>query len=277
MKTTRIISICLLLLAGLTLAAQQVIVFRRAPVDTGPAPGTGFSAIGAVCSANEVNSDTDIVCTTAAQLDDGNLGVVVVSVDNHCTTTGETNEVTGVADSGGTNVYTKRAEYCHPGNDGTPAANEGGTVAIFTVNATANLASSGTITATLANAKTAKAIVVREYGKDAAFNVSIPSSGYTVNSTSGTDPPNLTLSGLAGKERLYIYALACEGRDDDITACTNYTESAFQAGNGGSGGSSITGEFMERILTGTGDSCDPAKVNDTDCAYIYAAFEQVPE
>jgi hypothetical protein len=34
MKTTRIISIFLLLLAGLTLAAQQVIVFRRAPVST---------------------------------------------------------------------------------------------------------------------------------------------------------------------------------------------------------------------------------------------------
>jgi hypothetical protein len=92
-----------------------------------------IASVGTLGTAvNTGNNQASIVLTTSATLEAGNLGVIVISVDNNQTTDGDEGAVSGVVDSAG-NTWLKGAEF----TNGQGTAQTGATCSVWYVRATA--------------------------------------------------------------------------------------------------------------------------------------------
>ena len=118
-----------------------------------------FASVGNICSGSSTTAGLTLTCTAAAQLDTGNLGVLLIALDNTSTTNGNTTEVSTVVDNA-LNTWTKIREFCN--GQGTAAT--GATVSVWYTIASANLPiTTGIITITFANTITSKAAKVWEF------------------------------------------------------------------------------------------------------------------
>lgn len=197
------------------------------------------------------------------------INVVIVSIDNTQTTDGQTSEVTGVTDTQG-NIYVKIGEFCN----GQTAADAGATVSVWKSKLTTSLVNGNTVTATLANSKTAKALCSFCYTVGAGNDLALVAGSLQTLANDGADPGSMTISGLPSKEYLFIRGIASEATSTNGTASTNFTR--FTVVGGTSGGSAATnmstwGEY--RIVTGTGATSDPT-VAATDNASVFFALEE---
>lgn len=226
-----------------------------------------FAVVLGSCLASSKAAGTTVAASPTANFVAGNLVVVVVGLDNNATADGNTSEISSITDSVGGNTWTKLREFCNAQG----AANAGATVSIWYSILTNTITTAGTITATLANSKTAKAFVGRQFSLGAGSTISI--AGSQDLAFDAAAPSGVTLSGLASKEYLFIVGSAVE---DPSTAgtFTNYTTT--QSGTtGGSGASNMNSKQAYRILTATTDSPAQSAFVADDIALVYLAIEEV--
>lgn len=223
-----------------------------------------FASVGSLGTSTENTSDTSAVLTTTAQLDAGNLGIVAFALDNFNGTDADHSEVTGVVDSSG-NTWTKLIEY----TNGQTGAGLGATVSVWYTIAASTLALGGTVTGTLANAVTGKAISGWEFTLTAGATLVTESSTQAVGDAA--DPAAIALSGLNNVEHLWFHALALESAALTYTQDSDYTDIDSATGGGaGAAGMGIYGGF--RIVTGTGDTVDVATSSARDHAQVLVAL-----
>jgi hypothetical protein len=236
------------------------------PVRTYPLPGRTFASVGAVSSANNKVAGASWNFVTGADLEAGNLGVMIVSADNLGTSTGNTSEHTSVTDAAG-NTWIKQREYSL--TQGSAAA--GQTVSVWTTIATTTLTAGSNITVNFSASVTAKASTVWEFTISDTTPLSI--GGAMDDWDGGADPKSMSLSSLTSRPYLWIRAVGSESSTFGWTAGTNYTAfetlSATTAGAPVASNAAARGEF--RIFTGTGDTSDPTGVA-ADNASIYMAL-----
>jgi hypothetical protein len=104
----------------------------------------------------------------SAALNAGELGILVIAVDNLDATDGDFGVVQNVTDSAG-NTWQKAGEF----TNGQGSAAAGATVAIWYTVASATLPTTGSITITLRAALTAKAAIGRAYSIAAGSSVNV--------------------------------------------------------------------------------------------------------
>lgn len=187
-----------------------------------------------------------------AQLDAGNLGVMILGTDNITTTDGNTSDHITVTDSVG-NIWVKGREF----TNGQGGAAAGATVSIWYTVATTNLPTTGTITVDFNGVPTNAATATGwEFTKTAGTTIVL--DGGTDVANDGAAPGSLSISSLANIEHLFIRGIADEGVTTTFTKTANYTNftSASTAGGGGASNMSVYGEF--RILTGTSSTSAPS-------------------
>lgn len=221
-------------------------------------------------SAQSKTDATTISITTAAAANVGNVVVVVVAINNTNTTDGETSEVSSITDSAGGNTWIKAGEYCNS----QAAAAAGATVSVWYSLIAQEIASSGTITANLANSIVAKAISAQEFAL--AVGATVQVLGLQVAAADAVDFPSMTISGLANSEYLFIRGMAMEDAGSgNNTATSGYTNFQNSQTSGGSGPSNMRcrGEFI--ITTGTGSTSDPTAANPGDNANVFFALQEI--
>lgn len=229
-----------------------------------------FASIGTLGTGANTTANTTLVLTTSAAAEAGNLVVLVIGKDNASTVDAETSEITGIADSAGGNTWVKYGEYCN----GQGAANAGATVSVWTCIVTNTISSGGTITATLSDTRTVKAMTAWEFSVGAGSTVSLAGT-LQVLANDALDPGSMSISGLTSKEYLFVRGVSHEGSVGLLTATTSYTKFTDILGATGTAASSMAslGEFI--ILTGTGSTSDPT-VSARDSASVFLALEEVP-
>jgi hypothetical protein len=208
--------------------------------------------------------DNSLVLTTSAQLDAGNLGILIIAFDNTSAVDGNTTEVSSVVDSTGANTYSSMREYCNASG----GAAGGQVVAIWKTRAASTLASAGTVTITFANSITSKTASFYEFTTGADVQVA-------GNATDSESPAGAqVISSLANKEYLFVRGCGHENVTQAMTNTTSYTLFGHIAtsGSGAATNSSVYGEW--RVLTGTGDTSDPAGMTG-DCANVFIALEEI--
>lgn len=227
-----------------------------------------FASIGTIGTGNSTATDTTLSLTTSAAAEAGNLVILCIGLDNHQTTDGQTSEISSVSDPN-SNTWTKLGEFCN----GQGAANDGATVSVWSSVITTTIASSSVITITLANSKARKCVSGWEFSLGAS-SVSVAGTLQTL-ANDAADPGSMSISGLSSKEYLFLRATASETADTTaVTTTASYTliTKASASGAGTAADQmSVFGEF--RILTGTGDTSDPAYVS-ADHASVYMAIQE---
>src|SRR5436190_6675436 len=108
-----------------------------------------LSSVGTIGSAQSKTAGTTLVITPTNQLNAGDLGVLVIAVDNTATTDGDNSELTTVTDSKG-NAWDKVREF----TNGNGTAATGATVAIFKSDIGVNVLVTDNITINFANTVT---------------------------------------------------------------------------------------------------------------------------
>lgn len=229
-----------------------------------------FGSVGSLGTGTSVSSGTSLAFSPAAQLDAGNIGILIISLDNESTTDGNTSEVSSVVDSVG-NTYSKLREFCN----GNGAANAGATVSVWFTKATTNLTTGGTVTVTLANTKTVKAATFWEFTIGGGNTLQVATSGAADLARDATTPGSLALAGLANKEYLFIRGIGTEHRTDVVTATANHTKFTDAPADGGSAAASQTASGEWRILTGTGNTSNPSATTTSDRATTLLALEEI--
>lgn len=223
--------------------------------------GTGTSKTDGVTVA---------ISSTAQTANVGDLVVILISADNVDTTDVETTHWS-VADSTGSNTYTRIGEFVN----GEGAAAAGVQVALFYSRLTAELAATSTITATTDSTIIAKAI--RGWRFTTGASIAVAASATPANWDQAS-PGDMTLSGLASKEYLFFRAVAVES-DNSVgggAATSGWTGIPRSGTSGGNEQSNVStaGEF--RVLTGTGETSSFAFSGGTqrDNSNWFAAFEE---
>lgn len=240
-----------------------------------------FAHVANLGVVNSTSAGTSFVLELTAQLDAANVGLLVVGFDNNCTSdTLDTSEVATVVDSA-SNTWAKLVEFCTSAG----AANDEATVSLWRTKATANLAIGGTITITLANSKTSKAATLHEFTVGAGKTASIANKGTCaglsgegcrVLATSGTTPGSMALTGLPSKEYLLVRPIAEESTNCDAGTTANYTAITGAIASTGTDATSMCADGEFRILTGTGDTSNPAGAGVTrQWASAFVALEEV--
>lgn len=225
---------------------------------------------GNFASAREWVSGNDATAwppTTLADLNAGEMGVIVLAFDNTNTTDGDFTEVISCTDSAGNN-YAKAGEYTN-GNGGI---NTGATVSIWYTIATNTLSSGGTITPTFAGSPGRKAIT----GHAFTFGGVVTTSGSTGRADDAADAGSITGTPSTGsRQHLWIRGTACESTNTSYAASSNYT--AFNHSDSttfGIAGSDknmgARGEY--RIYTDSSDSTDPT-TSTADHASVMVFFD----
>lgn len=223
--------------------------------------------LGTVGSATA--NQASLVLTTSAALEAGNVGVVLVAVDNNQTTDGDEGAVSGVVDSAG-NTWIKGREF----TNGQGAAQAGIVCSLWYVLAGTTLASGGTITISFTNAtsRDASSATAWEYTVAAGSTISVAGTN-TLAEDAATNPASLDVT-TANAEHLRIRAVAEENNGTTFTQTAGWTKftDAQSAGGGGSAAKvAIHGEF--HISTGTGDASDPSGIAAVaDLASVYVAL-----
>lgn len=227
-------------------------------------------SLGTVGSAT-VNQ-TSLVLTTTATLEAGNVGVLIISVDNNQTTDGDEGAVSGVQDSAG-NIWSKGREY----TNGQGGAQAGVTVSLWFVKATTQLTSGGTITASFTNSasRDASAASAWEFTVSAGATVSVD-GGADLAEDAISNPGSLDVT-TANAERLRIRAVAEENNGATMTATAGWTKFTDERSTGGGASNTkvaIHGEFQ--IVTGTNAASDPSGLAaNADLASVYVALKAV--
>lgn len=228
-----------------------------------------FASVGSLGTANAGTADqTSLVLTTTATLEAGNLGVIVIAIDNNQTTDGDEGAVSGVVDSAG-NTWTKGAEF----TNGQGAAQAGSTCSVWYKRVTTQLASGGTITASFTNSTSRDASAATAWEFTVGANVVLEGTPGTL-ANDGADAGSLNVT-TANVECLRIRACAAEGNTAGIATVTStwtqFTDSF--GGGGGTSGQAASAEFL--ISTGTGAASDPTLDNTTrDVASVYIALRE---
>ena len=224
--------------------------------------------LGAVDNAT-ANQASLVLTTGASALEAGNVGVLILAVDNNQTTDGDEGAVTGVVDSAG-NTWSKAVEF----TNGQGSAQDGATCSVWYVKAATQLAAGGTITASFSNStsRDASAARVWEFTIGAGSTVSVETTNTLAND--GADPGSLDAA-TASAEFLRIRAIASES--DSLISMTNtasWTDMGRSVADPGVSaiGQGIRGEFI--ISTGTGSASDPTLFS-ADHASVYVVLKEV--
>ena len=222
-----------------------------------------FASVGTLGTGSSSSGGTSVAITTSATAEAGNLVVLIVALDNHSTSDQQTTEISSISDSG-SNTWTKAGEYCN----GQGAANAGATVSVWFSKLTTQIASGGTITATLANSKTYKCLTAWEFTVGSG---TIQTAGtLQVEAVDSGDTGSMAISGLTSKEYLFVRGVASEeGSIQMFTPTASHTEfTEVDAADN----MAATGEF--RILTGTGDTSNPLQNSTFDNVSVFFALEE---
>lgn len=265
--------------ANLTIASGATVTCNNGVLTYGSLTNNGtlnctpathtFTAVGSIASAQSKTAAVNWSFAPSAQLNAGNLGVLIVSSDNYDTGDVDDGAINSVTDSVG-NKWKKRGEW----QKGSTGAGTGVIVSVWTTVATTNLTTGGTITVHFYDdgvGPTAKAATGRQFSFTGGSALHI--AGYSTLAEA-VDPSNMTLSGLASNPYLWIRAVGQENATTTWTSSTNYTAFTHTTSTT-SGGVTATnigarGEF--RIFTGTTDSTNPTGVA-ADNASIYLAIQ----
>jgi hypothetical protein len=166
------------------------------------------------------------------------LVVVMVGKENTATSSGETNEITGLADSGG-NTWTKLGEYTY--SEG--AAGDGGTAAIFFSKLTSTINLGGTITASFSASSASKAVAAWEFSTP--NTIAQFGTAQTTGANGTTNPGSLTASGLTTSLYLAVRVVYAD-TSETLTVSSGYT--ALTGTNIG-GAAALRGEFKIGLAT----------------------------
>lgn len=133
-----------------------------------------------------------------------------------------------------------------------------------------------TLEVTFDIALTSKVIRSAIFSKGAGNTVSLAASAHD-SMSAGTDPPSISVSGLSSHEYLFIRGDAVETAQVNWTLDGNYIDFDGNSDGdattvGGSDDQNIGAHGSYRILTGTGDSNNPAGESNKMNAGILAAF-----
>jgi hypothetical protein len=213
---------------------------------------------------------TTIVLTTTATIEAGNLAVLLIGFDNTGTGNGDLNEITGVADSTGSNTWVEGGENTY----GQGAAAAGVTSAIWYCRLTSQLTSGGTITVTLANSTADRVMVVEEFTVGA--NVTQAAAFQATGTTTANAYGSLTFSGLSSTARLYIRSAAREANFANtvaLTPSTSFNVTTPERSRNNSLAITIRGEY--RINTSTGETSNPSIANNAqDSSSVFIALQE---
>ena len=230
-----------------------------------------FATVGTFCTAQSKTAQDPYTFTTSAQLDQNNLGIIVVATDNLTGTDGNNNEHVGITDAA-SNSWTKAREF----TNGQGAAAAGVTVSVWYSKAGANLASGGNVTVDFSGSITAKAVTCWEFTMDTTKVIQVDGGADLAND--GADAGAITLSGLANIEHLWLRGTGVENNGTTYTASTNYTTfthtSSTTSGNPVASNIGARGEL--RVFTGTSDSTDPTTAAADNASAMVVLSEAVP-
>ena len=230
-----------------------------------------FATVGTFCTAQSKTGADPYTFTTSAQLDQNNLGIIVVATDNLTAADGNNNEHVGITDAAG-NSWTKAREFT---NDLGGAAT-GVTVSVWYSKAGANLASGGNVTVDFSGSVTAKAVTCWEFTMDSTKVIQVDGGNDLAND--GVDAGAITVSGLANVEHLWLRGTGVENNGTTYTASTNYTTfthtSSTTSGNPVASNIGARGEF--RVFTGTNDSTNPTTAVADNASAMVVLSEAVP-
>lgn len=220
--------------------------------------GTGVSGV----------SGTTIVFSPSAQLDAGNLGVLVIAADNVGTTDADFSEVASVVDSVG-NWYRKVGEF----TNGQTAAGAGVTCSVWITRATFTLTTGGTVTVTFANTIVDKCCSFWEFTVGANVGV----YGKNQNATDASNGfGSLTVGSLASRSYLFFRGLAKEANSTTVlTVTTNYTAITVARSRNNALAVLVRGEF--RIVTATTETSNPTMAVSGDTASVMVALGESSE
>lgn len=224
-----------------------------------------FSAVTARGSATSVASASTIAMSPSANLTVGKLVVVNVVVDNYVTSKGSSAELS-LADSK-SNTWVKIGEYSE--SDGVAA--DGVTIASWYSIITTQIATTDTITCTLAHAVTRRIISTFEATKTAGTSISVAQLGW------GQTQIEATVTGLVpNTEYLLIGHGGSEGNDNTKTPDADYTE-LFDLRTG-TGTTEIAQHVVRRIWSPgtyeTSDTCTSSGWTYTNPMFMLAALQE---
>ncbi|RJQ37767.1 hypothetical protein C4552_00010 [Candidatus Parcubacteria bacterium] len=237
-----------------------------------PEAEAAFGSVGSLGTNFSTSAGTSLGIVTSAQLDAGNIGLMIIGFDNTGTTDADHSEVESVTDTAG-NTYTKLREF----TNGNGSAGAGATVSVWFTKASANLPATGTATITFANTITSKAATFWEFTVAAGNTIQVATGGATdLAEDADANPGAMTLSGLTSKEYLFVRATAIEARNNEMPATANYTEFTLATADTSNANTSMHADGEFRILTATGDTSDPGDIGASrDHAHVYLALEEV--
>lgn len=229
-----------------------------------------FAAVGTLGTVQSATANqSTLVLTTSATLEAGNLGVIVIAVDNNQTTDGDESAVTGVVDSAG-NTWTKGAEF----TNGQGGAQAGATCSLWYKVAGTQLTSGGTITVSFSNntVRDAAAATAHEFTIGAGATVSVEGTP----ATQADDNAAITSFGTttANIECLRI----CGGAEEGVQTLSTWSQGGWtQMSKNGTTGGGAAGNMgvqaMFKISTGTADNAGGTGAL-CDRAAVYVALKE---
>lgn len=225
-------------------------------------------SLGTANSKTANQASTTLV--TSAALNSGELGVIIIGVDNNQTTDGDEVAVTSITDTS-SNTWVKGKEF----TNGQGAAQSGATCSLWYTNCTSTMASSGTITINFSNSasRDASACTAAAFTKTGTASVEgTPGSLADDNQ----DPGSLNVT-TANIECLRIRGIATEtSTTSPAFAKTAAFDGTFTDAvtSGGAGATNMAARGEYDISTGTSQASDPTLFGATDHASVYVAFKE---
>lgn len=238
-----------------------------------------FASVGSLGTVgSSALNQTSLVLTTTATLEAGNVGVVLIAVDNNQTTDGFEGAVSGVQDSAG-NIWQRpdaggvNGEY----TNGQGTAQTGIVCSVWFVKAGAQLNSGGTITVSFTNTNVRDASAASAWEFTVTAGAIVIADAVAVLAEDATSNPGSLNVTTVNAECLRIRAVAEENNGLTMTATagwTKFTDTQSQSGGASVSKVAIHGEF--RISTGTGDASDPSGLAvAADLASVYVALREI--
>jgi len=234
-----------------------------------------FTHIGNIGTAlSTSNNQASLVMTTSAALEAGNLGVLIIAVDNPTGTEGPSTAVSSVTNSGTAATWTRAVGFT---NTNGGAAQDGADISIWYAQPRTTIASGATITATFANATTsdASAMSCREFTVATGSKIGVSATNTLANDAAAQGSLNATTP---NAQHLRVRAIASESSSTTALTPTS-TWTIFTQAISGAGTSAteigIRGEFL--ISTDTSAASAPTGgAGAVDHASAYVAFIEVP-
>lgn len=225
-----------------------------------------IASVGTLGSGTSTTSNASWTFTTSAQLDTGNVVVLVFSSDNEDTADANT-KIHQAVDFGGL-ALTKAREF----TNAQGAGNAGATVSIWYGKAIANIASASTVTLTLISARTSKAAAAWEYTVGAG-NELYPVAGNDL-ANDAADAGSLSVTGMVSEEHLNVRATGIESNTATYTVTATYTALELPTANTGVVATSMGGRGEFKIETGTASTASNPTTSVHDQASTMVGFKE---